>query len=205
MSFLLDPLPEHVDIDGAEIPINWDFRISIRFAELVQSADKDSADVLYEGLELYYPTVKTQVFDLNKAVEQMEWFFMAGRTDPPKVPGMKDAGAILSYEYDGGYIYAAFLSQYGIDLADVGDLHWWKFKAMMDGLSEDQMLVKIMGYRGLDKNDFAGMTKESKAHYRKMQKIYALPSDIKPEDRARLDEINAALMSGGDLSKIMGR
>ena len=42
-----------------------------------------------------------------------------------------------------------FLEQYGIDLTQEHDLHWWRFKAMFDSLSEKTQFVKIMGYRSM--------------------------------------------------------
>lgn len=51
----------------------------------------------------------------------------------------------LYYEYDGDYIYAAFMQNYKIDLMETG-LHWHKFLALLKGLS-GTMLNEIMGYR----------------------------------------------------------
>ena len=56
---------------------------------------------------------------------------------------------IYSFEHDAPYIYAAFLEQYGIDLTQENNLHWWRFKAMFDSLSEKTQFVKIMGYRSM--------------------------------------------------------
>ena len=59
----------------------------------------------------------------------------------------------LDYELDSDYIYSAFLSQYGIDLLEVEDLHWHKFLALMKGLKDDEIICKIMSYRCYNKND----------------------------------------------------
>lgn len=53
---------------------------------------------------------------------------------------------VLDYAIDADYIYAAFLSQYGIDLLDVKELHWHKFLALFKGLKDDEMICKIMSY-----------------------------------------------------------
>jgi len=102
---------------------------------------------------------------------------------------------IYDFEYDAPYIYAAFLAQYRIDLQrDM--LHWWQFAALFKALGEDNQIVKIMGYRGMDLSKIKD--KEQKAQYRKMQKIYALPQPKAVQQE--LDRMAAILNGSGDLS-----
>ena len=56
MNLLTDKLPEAVEIGGKEVPINWDFRTSIRFQEIILNKDLSEDEKLFRGLELYYPT-----------------------------------------------------------------------------------------------------------------------------------------------------
>ena len=57
---------------------------------------------------------------------------------------------IYSYEHDADLIYTAFLDQYRLDLNDIDYLHWFKFKAMFEGLKSDNKICEIMGYRAID-------------------------------------------------------
>ena len=91
------------------------------------------------------------------------------------------------------------MTQYGIDLQDVEDLHWWKFRAMFNSLTNQCEFVKIMEYRSIDLKD--DMPKEQKSFYRKMKRIYALPS-MDDEDE-RTNAIADALMSDGDLTGLL--
>lgn len=183
----------------------WDFRVSIRFGEMVQrlSGDPD-VSFLVSALELYYPGADFRTIDAGKAFERALWFYGCGKTEEEKEKrSAKKSRRLLSYEYDGDYIYAAFRSQYGIDLADMGSFHWWRFRALLEGLKEDEHIVKVMGYRALDAADFAKMSKEDRAHYRKLQKEYALPKHVDPEEKALMDELNAALMGDGNIAGII--
>lgn len=82
-----------------------------------------------------------------------------------KGTGRSKVQQIYNYEYDSGYIYAAFLYQYGFDLQDIEYLHWWKFRAMLEALKEDNEIVKIMGYMAMTID--SKMSKEQKASYGK--------------------------------------
>ena len=91
------------------------------------------------------------------------------------------------------------MTQYGIDLNSIEYMHWWKFRAMFNSLTSQCEFVKIMEYRSIDLKD--NMPKEQKAYYRKMKRIYALPS-MDDEDK-RTNAIADALMGSGDLTGIL--
>lgn len=76
------------------------------------------------------------------------------------------------------------MSQYNIDLQDAVSLHWWKFKAMFQGLNDNNEIVKIMGYRALNLNDIKD--KQQKAHYRKLKNLYKLPDNRTEEEKERM-------------------
>ena len=106
---------------------------------------------------------------------------------------------MYSFEHDDRYIYAAFLSDYGIDLQDVEDLHWWKFRAMFLALNDSCEFKKIMGYRSMKIT--SKMSKEQRAFYEKMQRIHALP--IPDDEQEKYDAITKALMGDGDLTGLL--
>ncbi len=139
--------------------------------------------------------------NIKKAIEQMLWFYRCGKDVSSSKGNGKSKGVtqIYSFEYDDDYIYSAFLDQYNIDLQDIEYLHWWKFKAMFKSLKDDNMIVKIMGYRSMDLSKVKD--KEQKAYYKRMQKLYEIP--ISKNEQNKLDDITIALLSGGDLSKVL--
>lgn len=201
MNIIVDLLPDAVEIGGTEYPINTDFRISILFEMMMQDNSISDADKTRQAIELYYPT---KPHDLGEAAEKIIWFYRCGKElNQTRNQSERDSGteqkSIYSFEHDDEYIYAAFLSQYGIDLQDVEGLHWWKFRAMFKALDENCEFVKIMGYRSTKIS--SKMSKEQKAFYKRMQTIHALP--LPEDEREKEDAITQALLNGGDLSGLL--
>lgn len=199
MNILIDELPDTVMVGGEEYEIRTDFRISMLFELLMQDGSVEPADKTKQALELYYPVIPG---NYKEAVEALLWFYKCGKADNPqkqKINARKSKTRVYSFEHDDDYIYAAFMTQYGIDLQDVEDLHWWKFRAMFNSLTNQCEFVKIMEYRSIDLKD--DMPKEQKSFYRKMKRIYALPS-MDDEDE-RTNAIADALMSDGDLTGLL--
>lgn len=198
MNILIDTVPTSVDIDGVEYEINSNFRYGILFELLMQDSTIEEKDKICMALDLYYPVIPTNI---DEAIEKILWFYKCGKDEAKVKSTGKDRGAtqIYSFEYDDDYIYSAFLDQYGVDLQDIKYLHWWKFKAMFKALKEDNMIVKIMGYRNIDLSKIKD--KEQKDYYKKMQKLYEIP--VSKNEKEKLDEINNILLNGGDISKVL--
>lgn len=198
MNILIDLVPTTVNIDNREYEINSDFRTSILFELLMQDGTIEEDDKILMALQLYYPDIPENI---KKAIEQMLWFYRCGKDVSSSKGNGKSKGVtqIYSFEYDDDYIYSAFLDQYNIDLQDIEYLHWWKFKAMFKSLKDDNMIVKIIGYRSMDLSKVKD--KEQKAYYKRMQKLYEIP--ISKNEQNKLDDITIALLSGGDLSKVL--
>lgn len=199
MGLLTGDLPDIVSVAGARYPIRTDFRVSIEFELLVQNRDVQEKDKILQALRLYYPQPPK---DIKEACEKLIWFYRCGKEETEQDDSdtePADSRRVYDFGYDSDYIYAAFLEQYGVDLADVKHLHWWKFRAMFWGLSEDCEFVKIMGYRGMKIP--SKMPKEQKAFYRKMKRIYALP--LPKDEQQKNDAVTEALMNGGDVSGLL--
>lgn len=198
MNILIDLVPESVVINSKEYEINSDFRTSILFELLMQDKSIENENKILMALQLYYPVIPKNI---NEAIEKMLWFYRCGN-DIRKSKGngkSKSVTQVYSFEHDDEYIYAAFMDQYNIDLQDIEYLHWWKFKAMFNGLKEDNLIVKIIGYRSMDLSKIKD--KEQKAYYKKMQRLYEIP--ISKDEKEKIDEINQILLNGGDLSKVL--
>ena len=202
MNILIDGLPDKVEICGMPCPISSDFRTGILFEEAVQDSSLTEEEKLMTAMKLYYPDIEISADMLEDALDQALWFYRCGidqaesdgsdREEPQKKS--------FSYEYDADYIYAAFKSAYGIDLA-IDSLHWWQFRALFRALPENTQIVKIIGYRMMEIPKKA--TKEQKAHYRRMKRIYALPDD--PEQKRAESDLTEILMNGGNPSALLNQ
>ena len=189
MNILIDLLPSSVKIDSTEYEINSDFRTSVLFSLLMEDDNLNEEEKVLQALNLYYPVVPD---NSEKAIEKIKWFYSCGKLDNPI--GNKKVRAsskkVFDFEVDANYIYSAFMSQYNIDLQDIEELHWWKFKALLEGLKEDNKLSKIIEYRSVDLSKIKD--KEQRKFYKDMQKQYSLNKESK-EELKLLEEWNKKL------------
>lgn len=176
MNLLLDRVSDRTP---SGFIIRDDFRESIRFELLMQDPKIDEQTKVGLALNIYYPTIPK---DIQKAIEDMLWFYRCGKDlKTNHITNTTKAKQIYSYEFDDELIYSAFMYQYNIDINSIKYLHWWKFKAMFEGLNKDNKIVEIMGYRAIDLNQIKD--KEEKKRYRKLKQIYALPDMRTPEQK----------------------
>lgn len=167
MGLLTSPLPESVAIGGQDYAINTDFRVGIQFEGLLSKKMGESERIL-EMLRLYYPIIPP---DPVEAIQQILWFYRCGKEERSITDSSTPA---YSFEQDDGYIFAAFVDQYQIDLSEIDYLHWWKFRSMFQSLRDDTEIMKIMGYRTIKIT--GSMSAEQRSFYKKMKKIYEIKS-----------------------------
>lgn len=188
-NLLLGELPEFGKSSGLEM--RTDFRESVKFELLMQDAEISEEDKIMLTLNLYFYDPET-ISDIERAIEDVLWFYRCGKP-LKKSEGSKNEDIeekqkrIYSYEFDDDYIYSAFMEQYGIDLNSIEYLHWWKFRALFNSLNEDTQFARIMGYRSTNLAKIKD--KETKAMYKRMKKIYALP-DMRSDEEKEADFAN---------------
>ena len=173
MNIIIQGLPEMVEINGVKYPISCDFRTGMKFDEIL---DSDISDVqkLLRTLRLYYP--KKIPTDIHAAIDKVIWFYRCGKEEPKKEERERykrrnSKEPAYSFTQDAPYIYAAFKEQYGIDLMTEEKLHWWKFMALFESLSEDTKMAQIMYFR---KANVSGMSRDRRAYVNEMKKLYKL-------------------------------
>lgn len=180
MNLLLDRPPTQIEVGGLFYEIDADFRTGIAFELLMLDEEFTETEKAARAMELYFPQIPD---DEEEAMEKILWFYLCGREETnqeEKETEPAPKNIVYSYEYDAGSIYAAFLSQYGMDLVEIPFLHWWKFKALFHALDENLEFMKIMRYRAVD---ITKVPKEQKDFYRKMKQIYALPDNRTEEEK----------------------
>lgn len=195
MNMLTDSVPESLTIAGTEYEINTDFRVWLKFEMLLSDEVEDSKATLLDIKKLIFMSKMPPDRADEETTEQILWFYRCGK---PEQKGGKASKKIFDYDYDDGYICAAFMEQYHIDL-NKANLHWWKFHALMLSLSENTEFVKIMGYRAIEIN--SKMSAAQKAFYQKMKKHYKLP--VKKEEQQRITAIEDALINGEPIDNLL--
>ena len=206
MNVLMDDLPCTVIVANVRIPINTDYRTGILFEQTLSDLTIPDNEKLDTVLQLYYgDAVFPLLGDMDTVQEALNgimWFYRCGAdetaTSDTEEGQSSGEGPPFSYEHDAGYIYAAFLEAYKIDLTE-NRLHWWQFRALFLGLPETVLFCKIMGYRTMEIP--AKMPKEKKRFYQRMKRIYKIPE---PAEQIRLEkEMEAILANGGDISQLI--
>ena len=180
INILVDKLP--TDYEG--LKINTNFRSFILFELLMQDREIKKEDKISLALDLFYDEFPR---DIKKAFDGIIWFYTRGKKikEEKNIENKQknNKKKIYSYEHDADLIYTAFLDQYKLDLNDIEYLHWFKFKAMFEGLKSENKICEIMGYRAVDISKIKD--KEEKKRYKKLQREYALPDDRTEEEKER--------------------
>ena len=205
MNVLMDDLPCTVIVANTRIPINTDYRTGILFEQTLSDPAVPDNEKLDTVLQLYYGDAVFPLLDnmdtVQEALNGIMWFYRCGADETAGSETEEDTSGKdppFSYEHDAGYIYAAFIEAYGIDLTK-NRLHWWQFRALFLGLPETVLFCKIMAYRTMEIP--AKMPKEKKKFYQRMKRIYKIPE---PAEQIRLEkEMEAILANGGDISQLI--
>ena len=135
-NIIIDTLPLTIPVGGRDLPIETNFRTGMLFELMMMSGEVPEEEKIEYAVNLYFPNeFPRSAAEQREAIDGMLWFYMCGdqeRREPAaNGSGSSDKPSIVKriydYEVDAPMIYAAFLSQYGIDLQDVEYLHWWTF------------------------------------------------------------------------------
>lgn len=158
-------LPSALLVGGEVFPVDTSFRMWVRFEQLLTKEG-----VAWGG-----------VF-LDRVPENPEWveaaveFLASENATPRKSP--RSGPKALDLLLDGEYITAAFQQAYGIDLTSC-DMHWHRFKALLNGLPEDTMLSRIMSYRTYERKGRVDREEEMA----RLRDAWALPDEVAERQR----------------------
>lgn len=88
----------------------------------------------------------------------------------PRKPVIKPQQKTFDFDLDGEYIYSSFFQEYGIDLLDQqGKLHWKKFIALFQGLSDNTKMREIMKIRSMELPQYNGKKPEADTGYSRIK------------------------------------
>lgn len=174
MNILFQKFPQTVTVDGREYAIVTDFREWIKMHELLMEIDMFTPRVLEILLGWYLDDVPE---DIEGAIRALEGFLcLEGMQDELRNEEENDEKGpgkpVFSYSQDAVFIYSAFREIYGIDLGEIEYMHWWKFRALFDGLPADTEIKQRIYYRSLDLKKIKD--KDEKKRVQKVQRRIAI-------------------------------
>ncbi len=167
MNFWTEKLPDSIRIDGKEYPINTDFRIWVKCSILMEQ-EKNPVILAADLLALCYQTLPPSFEGAMKGI----FSFYTGEKGIKRDGGKTKPN--YSFYYDADLIYAAFYSQYGIDLSSVS-LHWYQFLALFSGLDENSRFSEVLCAREVNLSKVSDPAQ--KRYYKKLKGFYSLPSE----------------------------
>jgi len=167
MSILTDVLPDAVEIDGREYPVDTDFRAALRAIAAFEDNDLANLEKQMIVLANLYPQGAPE--NVKAAIEKAALYLNGGEENDPD----EDAGPRLySFTKDARMIFAAFRQTHGIDL-QTARLHWWEFLALFMDLGQDTTFCQLVGLRKRLKTGKA--TKEERQAAREMGDLIEVP------------------------------
>ncbi|MEG7531434.1 MAG: Gp15 family bacteriophage protein [Hungatella sp.] len=182
MNLIYDAYPDSVMLNGAERGIVTDFKDWLRFVDMLKDMNLRDEEKLQVMLDFYLEDIP--VCDLSSVHRPLIDFF-----------GMRDADermeskkteqsvrqvpkALYDYQIDARYIIAGFWQDYGIDLTE-SKMHWWKFRILLDGLSEKTEFKQRVMYRNTDTGKIGDVNERNRIL--RIQQSIAIPQ-AKPDE-----------------------
>ncbi len=157
MNVFYEELPEALEINGREYPVITDFREWLRFSDMLKSDIPQNykleflEDMFLEDIPPIY-----SLEDMDLVMKAITDFlslsaleFPVRQQEEESIEVFEDEGVkkAIYYEQDAPYIISAFQREYQMDLLSVEYLHWWKFRMLLDGLSEESQIKKMIYWR----------------------------------------------------------
>jgi|SRR5690625_512690 len=181
------PIDDTVEINGKTYVLDMAFDNILRLFELIQDKTLDEVTKVETGLIMLIDDSlegtstkeKAEIFVeiFKNAVGEAEKKQLVDLDGNPMPDISEDDKKAFDLAQDAEYIYASFMHTYQIDLFEQqGKLHWKKFKALLNGLSEDSIFSRVVGIRTAELPSGKGMQKE-RERLRKLKQKFALEED----------------------------
>lgn len=179
---LIDRFPK--EYDG--YLIRWQFYNGILISDTlskiggVYNTEYGQMEKVYSAFEILYGN---GIPPFETALAGLKWFFACGEEQKDEDEKDKDdkkepkKPKLFSFESDKNRLYSAFLVKYGIDLNTSDDLHWFKFIALMNDLS-DTAFRNVVDIRSKTDKEIKKYSKDVQAEIRKQQRIFAIEQSL---------------------------
>ena len=185
MNVFTEGLPDYITVDGVKYKVRTDYRVWMKFGEIISDNTKGTQKYLSAVILCFDPRIVTKLPpDPAATLEAMCDFYACGKHTNTKKKHAEHnragCGRVFSFSEDWGYIYSSFLSEYGIDLL-TSNLHWQQFMALMGGLSEDSRFMKLIFYRTVNPEEAQDSSRRK--YLRRMKQLCALPDNRSEEEK----------------------
>lgn len=152
-------IDSEIEIDGLIFLLDLEFSTVLRWFEVIEDQEESEEFKVLSCLMTIGNLSESDMAEIDPEIIQRLFVEIVHRlipqTEREQSAVKKDlSGNVLeepeskSYDLfeDGNYIFASFMQQYAIDLTE-SNLHWDKFNAMLDGLSENTRFREVIKIR----------------------------------------------------------
>lgn len=175
MNILCDTLPNFIELDGDRYEINTDFKVWLKFHSVLTDKSLSSNEKFVLIMLNCFDCEKCKKLPQNaESTLNALLDFYGGNKKSEKAKKKSKSKKLFDFCEDAELIFSAFYMEYGIDLT-TAVMHWYKFLALLSGLTERTQFVKILSYRGINLDEIED--KKRRSFYAKMKKIYALSDE----------------------------
>lgn len=173
MGFLTEPMEDIVRFGRRKYCINAAFDIVLDVQRLYREELPDMVK-LNQALKMF-GIGKPEKIDLQTRADLLNDIYK-NCINTKQRPPVKQQLPVFDFEEDAEYIYASFMLDYGIDLIDAqGQLHWKKFIALFQGLSEQTKIREVMKIRSMEVPRYDGHNQKQIQEIQELKSYYALP------------------------------
>ena len=189
-------IDDTVEINGETYELDMSFDNILRFYEMMNDKELSNFEQIHTGMYMLFSRefdydiqtlhdILKEVVEKklvpedsnNKLVDITGKEMDVSKLKPRISEDDEEDKKIYDLVQDAQYIYASFMQDYGMDLFEQhGKLHWYKFQALLNGLSDETKFKKVIEIRTMKLPTGKG-TSNQREEIKKMKKIYAL----KPE------------------------
>lgn len=174
MNLFYQELPKTIDVNGQEIQIITDFREYVRLIDMLKDTELDPIEKKY-FVEQYF---KEPPQDFEVAMEALTDFVTMSTVDDKTNKSEEQEEErvkkdVYSFQIDYPFIFSAFLHDYGINIRTIPYMHWWEFRMLFAGLSDDTEIKQRIRYRSIDLSEIKD--KEERKRIEKIQRAIRLP------------------------------
>lgn len=181
---MIGELPKALLIDGAEYPINSDYRVAL----LIFQAYNDTELTLQEQTRVCIECLYRQIpSNLNEALKQAIWFLDGG--DIPKSKQLPKK--LMDWEQDQSIIFPAVNKVAGYETRSVEYIHWWSFLGLFNEVGEG-LFSQVMNIRA-KKAKGKKLEKWEKEFYQEHREMIDLKIKLSAEEQAEVDFINSII------------
>lgn len=178
MNLFYEDYPTSIMVDGEEIPIVTDFRSYVQLFDMLKDSEMNSNEkfmTLRQYFKMTPPNFSHAIDALVDfmTMEELPKCGMQGSEETENDDAKKKE--LYSFSIDYPFIFSAFLQEHGINIRTIPYMHWWEFRMLFDGLSDDTEIKKRIMYRNIDLNEIKD--KEERKRIEKIQRQIRLPGD----------------------------